>query len=174
MKSCSSQRKDIALLAAGHLSGVQEKALRGHLADCEGCRSYFEEMNGLAQRLGGLDAGANVRASEDFHLGTLRRIQPERRESFAGWWPALAAAAAVAGAMIVLHGPSRTTEANPATHETALNTTDGRMAPTLGNYQTAAGESLDKLNAMLDSEGARSSAPGPVYTAGRFNPQGTD
>ena len=45
MKPCSKNRKLLAWLALGNLDDKQATALREHVATCEGCRSYLDELD---------------------------------------------------------------------------------------------------------------------------------
>src|SRR5438128_6867945 len=80
MKPCSSNRKLIAWLALGALDAAQERGIRVHLENCEGCRRYLEEISTVTAKLSATEARADIQASAAFH----RRVAEALRAEEAG------------------------------------------------------------------------------------------
>jgi anti-sigma factor RsiW len=79
MTPCRAQRESIAAYALGALDPSEVTALRAHLAGCEACERYYEEMAALMPLLdlaGGVD-GANLEAPAGLEDSVARRIAAE-------------------------------------------------------------------------------------------------
>ncbi len=177
MKICEKNRKAIAWLALDALEAKEAAALRAHLADCDGCRKYFDEVSGTAKKLEAAAPEADVQAPAHFHRQLMGRLQAEQPVS--AWDELLAALnwrVAVPAMMVLLlaillvlaqrPGPT-TASVNPPTVPVAVAaaTVVNDPAPTAVNYQLAAAQSLTKLDELLTREGNESLPPAPVYTA---------
>lgn len=177
MKTCDKNRKPIAWLALNALDAKEAAALRAHLADCDGCRNYFDEVSGVSNKLGNATPDADVQAPAHFHRQLMGRLQAERPAS--AWDELLAALnwrVAVPAMMVLLlavllvlaHRPAPTVSVvNPPVVPVAVAamTVVNDPAPTAVNYQLAAAQSLTKLDELLTKEGNESLPPAPVYTA---------
>ena len=170
MKACSRNRKPIAWLALSALDARAASALREHLARCDGCRRYWEEMSTLAERMASARPASSVEASEGF----LRRVGQRLASAEAGstlddpwllrwlrdWRVALPAAALpillLLGAITLRH---------PWAHSVAGPSPVQDLSPTLVNYQMVASRSLDELDALLTKQASKGLPPAPVYTA---------
>ena len=181
MKPCSRNRKRIAWLALGALDARKAAALRDHLARCEGCRRYWEEISNVTERLAAAAPDTNLEASEFFHhrvAGKLQAAEPSSvlenlgawlRGSMLNWRVALPVSAVLMIAVFALVAPRQ----NPAVSlPTPLpvqvvppSGSRSDLAPTLANYQMVANQSLDKLSELLTRQGNRRLPPAPVYTA---------
>ena len=75
MKPCSKNRKLIAWLALDALDAREAAALRDHLARCEGCRRYWEEISNVTERLASAAPDSNLEASEVFHHRVAEELQ---------------------------------------------------------------------------------------------------
>jgi hypothetical protein len=128
-----------------------------------------------------VEATPDVQASEIFHrkvAGKLRAAKPDSlgeilaayfRGTLLDWrvaLPAIAALVVVGVAVATWRQPPVVSSSPKAATQTALaSDADDDLAPTLANYQRAANESLDKLDALLTRQGNRALPPMPIYTA---------
>ena len=179
MKPCSKNRKSIAFLALGALDAQRAIALRDHLAFCEGCGRYWEEISMVTQRLGAAQPGSNLEASSLFHHGVSEKLQAAESSSILknlaawfrgvtlGWRVALPAAAALVIALlaiVAMRHPS--VPFPPATPiDQPESTSESDLAPTIANYQIVAARSLEKLDELLSRQGNKPLPPAPIYTA---------
>ena len=89
MKPCSKNRKLIAWLVLGTLDARKAAALREHLALCEGCRGYRDEILNVAEKLMAAEPDSNIQASGVFHQRVaekLRGIESDSAlENLAAW-----------------------------------------------------------------------------------------
>jgi anti-sigma factor RsiW len=187
MKPCSKNRKQIAWLALGELDGREESALREHLANCEGCRCYWEEISSVTQRLTAAQPASDVQASEVFHRGVAEKMQTAEsgslrenltaliRGTALNWRVALPVTAVLviaAFASVILQQPLHpATPVLPAVRVfTSASGSESDWAPTLANYQMIASQSLGKLDAVLTRQGNRALPPMPIYTASTLTP----
>jgi anti-sigma factor RsiW len=190
MKPCSKNRKQIAWLALGELDAGSEKTLRDHLAGCDGCRRYFEEVSGVTKKLAAAEPDSKVQAPDFFHQRLTEKLRAAESGSVVedvtawmarmmpGWRVALPGMAMVllaVFAMVARRQPSDVTVAPPpAVPVVTASASSGDLAPTVANYQMIASQSLDKLDALLTREGNESLPPAPVYTASMSKlPDGT-
>jgi anti-sigma factor RsiW len=181
MKPCSQNRKQITWLALGELDIASEKTLREHLAGCDGCRRYFEEISGVTEKLAAAEPDARVQAPDFFHQRLTEKLRAAESGSvledavawFArmtpGWRVALPGMAVVLLAVFVVvtrRQPATDTVVPPPSVQVAVTPSSvSDSAPTMGNYQMIAGQSLDKLDEVLTKEGNASLPPAPIYTA---------
>jgi hypothetical protein len=181
MKPCSSNRKLIAWLALGALDAGKAAALRDHLADCPGCRCYWEEISNVTETLASAQPDSNLEASECFYRKVAVKHQAVETgsvlEDLAAWlrgsildWrvslPAIAVLAIAALAMVTpRHHPAASASAPPAAQAVSASDSDSDLAPTIGNYQMVANQSLEKLSELLTRQGNKNLPPVPIYTA---------
>jgi anti-sigma factor RsiW len=155
MKPCPQNRKQITWLALGELNAGSEKTLRGHLAGCDGCRRYFEEISGVAEKLSAAEPDIRVQAPDFFHQRLTEKLRPGM-------------AVVLLAVFVVVARRQPLEEAAvppPAAQVVTTSGSDGDPSPTMGNYQMIAGQSLDKLDEVLTKEGNASLSPAPIYTA---------
>jgi|ERR1051325_465430 hypothetical protein len=179
MKPCSKNRKQIAWLALDALDPQPAAALRDHLARCEGCHRYWEEISSVTKRLAAAQPDSNLEASAFFHHRVSAKLQAAERnsvlENLAAWFrgsapnwrvalPAVAALGIALLAMVAVRHHSGPTRPAPRMDQ-AASSSGSDLAPTLANYQIVAGQSLEKLDELLTRQGNKPLPPAPVYTA---------
>jgi hypothetical protein len=115
MTPCREHRESVAAYALGALDPAEVTALRAHLAGCDACDRYSEEMAALVPLLdlaGGVD-GANIEAPADLEDSVARRIAAEgsrrrprrvRRPLIAGFGGLAVGAAATLGVVVAMGG----------------------------------------------------------------------
>jgi hypothetical protein len=116
MTPCREHRESIAAYALGALEPSEVTPLRAHLAGCEACEAYCEEMMALPALLdlaGGVD-GANIEVPAGLEDSVARRIAAEggaprrprrlRRPLLAGIGGLAVGAAATLGVVVALGG----------------------------------------------------------------------
>ena len=180
MKPCSKNRKLIAWLALDALDAREAAALRDHLARCEGCRRYWEEISNVTERLASAAPDSNLEASEVFHhrvaeelqavgsSSVLENLAAWLRGSKLNWRVALPAIAVLVIALLAMvaprHPPALSLPAPPAVQVVSTSSSGSDLAPTIANYQMIANKSLDKLSELLTRQGNKRLPPAPVYT----------
>ena len=181
MTPCTNKRKLIALSIFGQLKPSQRAILRVHLEQCEGCRTYFDEMSGVATALAGAKAGEDIRASAQFHKRLVGNLKAEQKMSMLTAWVqglrqtnwnwriglGLAAAAAVALiGMITFIRPADIPVQRLETRQSAPEPqrTDS-LDPTISNYEMVANLSPERFDKLLTEQGSRNLSPLPVYRA---------
>jgi anti-sigma factor RsiW len=181
MKPCLQNRKQITWLALGQLNAADEKHLREHLAGCDGCRRYFEEISGVTEKLAAAEPDSNIQAPDFFHQRLTEKLRAAESGSVLedvvawiarmtpGWRVALPGMAVVLLAVFVVvtrrQSPVETVASPPTVQIATTSISVSEPAPTMGNYQMIAGQSLDKLDEVLTKEGNESLPPAPIYTA---------
>jgi anti-sigma factor RsiW len=181
MKPCSKNRKQIAWLALGELDAGSEKTLREHLAGCDGCRNYFEEVSGVTEKLAAAKPDSNVQAPDFFHQRLTEKLRAAESgpvvDEVTAWlarmtpgWrvalPGMAILVVAVFAVIARREPATASVAPPPNVQVVTASgSSGDPAPTVANYQMIASQSLDKLDALLTREGNESLPPAPIYTA---------
>jgi anti-sigma factor RsiW len=181
MKPCMKNRKRITWLVLGELEAPEQKNLRAHLAECAGCRGYFEEMSGLAGALTNAESHEGFQAGERFHQRVVNKLRAEATPpSLAGFLPqfrwthfnwrwGLYAAGTVAVAVIAIFvflRPASTPVTRPSIQEVASGPhAQINMEPTLSNYEMAAKLSSERFDEFLNEQGNKSLSPTPVYRA---------
>jgi hypothetical protein len=182
MKPCSKNRKFIAWLALDALAPQLAQELRAHIASCEGCRRYLEEIVTVEERLTAAEIRPDIQTSESFHKRLVGRLeQPaslwERRvEQFAAtrlnWRVALpvvgAAAVMIATLSVLTRQPEVPQPARAGIRAVMPPAPKSDLPPTISNYQRVANRSLDELDELLTRQGNRNSSPAPIYTASIF------
>lgn len=181
MNPCPGNKKLIAWLALDALDDRSARELRAHLKTCPGCAHYLAEMSGIAGRIASAEPAADLPPSETFHRRLMLRIKAEapaplwRRiadslpPALVNWQVAFPLAAMLAALLVIEIGPRWHPPAeahSPVTIARRPGPVAGvDLAPTVANYQHAAGQSLEKLDALLAREGRQTSRPAPVCTA---------
>jgi hypothetical protein len=179
MKPCLRNRKRIALLALDALDARKAVALRGHLALCEDCRRYWEEISTVTKNLAASEPRSNLEASSFFHHAMSEKLQAAQSssvlENLAGWSRGLtlnwrvalpAATALVIGLLIIVAMRHDSAPGRPASRmDQAASNSGGDPAPTIANYRIIAGQSLQKLDELLTRQGNKPLPPAPIYTA---------
>lgn len=180
MKPCSKNRKLMAWLALDALEARKAAALRDHLAVCEGCRRYWEEISNVTERVASAQPESKLEASEFFHQRVAERLQAVESSSVLeklaawlrgvrlNWRVALAACAVVVIGVFALvaprHPPAGSVPAPTAVEVVSVSDSGSELAPTLANYQMVASQSLDKLDELLTRQGNKRLPPVPVLT----------
>ena len=181
MKPCLRRRKLIAWLVLGALDAGKAAALRDHLAVCEGCRRYWEEISHVTEILASAQPDSKLEASELFHhkvaakllaveaSPVLEDLTAWLRGSIVSWRVALPAVAVLAIAVLAMvaprHHPASSVSAPPVAQAASASGSESDLAPTIANYQMVANQSLEKLSELLTRQGNKSLPPAPIYTA---------
>lgn len=179
MKACSENRKLIAWLAVGELDDQQAHKLRAHFETCNACRGYFDEMTGVTAKLSAAGFRSDFTASESFHRKVGARVRASESISVsrtlavflhAGAMrrmalPLIGATAAIILALVLLHRSSEVSLPIPRGQSVAAAPAKVDLPPTVANYQMVASQSLEKLDALLNSQAKRTPSPVPIYTA---------
>ncbi len=179
MRPCLRKRKAVVLLTLDELDAREAEALRSHLQSCEGCRNYFGEISATTKKLAARAMTSDVEASDAFHGRVMSRLCA--RESETVWEIARMAGRRinwrlglpVAAILIVFVSGlfyqgglnvARKPIAPRPIQIVAAPAAGADVAPTLGNYEMAANESLQKFDAFLNQEATERLPAGPVYT----------
>jgi anti-sigma factor RsiW len=186
MKPCSKNRKLLAWLALGSLDDTRATALREHVATCDGCRRYLDELAKVTATLSAAEMKTEIVATESFHRRVVAAVKGEEhrlarssigeiiRGTLLNWRVALPTLGGIA--LVVVVGLSlvfrQGSEVSPTVHTSAHGgserNVDAGFRPTIANYQMVANQSLEKLDELLSEQGSRRLAPAPVYTASPF------
>jgi hypothetical protein len=186
MKPCSRNRKRIAWLVLDALDAPQAAALRDHLARCEGCRRYWEDLSHTTEALTSASPDSSLEASESFHRRVAEKLQAVESgsvlDNLTAWLGgamrnrrvALPAMAVAAIALIVVvasrYYPDRSRPVQPTVQVASASNSESELAPTIANYQRVANQSLEKLSELLTRQGDRSLPQAPVYTISSSEP----
>ncbi len=181
MKPCRKNRKQIALLAVNELDQHEAVALREHIEACEGCRQYLDDILAVAEMAATAGPGVEVEPSEAFH----RRVQhalkahqsvPASEAAVLVWrsvrhWrmalTGLVAVVVLAAFAVLEFAPYHrvSAPAAPVAQPGTVANLPPNLAPTLANYEMAAGRSLRQLDELLTRQANQSLPPAPIYTA---------
>ena len=180
MKPCSCNRKLIAWLALDELDGQQAATLRAHLADCEGCRGYWEEISKMTDGLAAAQPDPSLEASEVFHRRMERRLRAVEsgsvlenlavwlRDSMLNWRVAVPAVAVLGIALVAVVAPRHPTSpsesSSPRVEVVSAADPESDLAPTIANYHIAASQSSEKLSKLLDRQASKPLPSAPLYT----------
>jgi anti-sigma factor RsiW len=182
MKPCRQNRKLIVWLAANALDARQARQLQSHLETCEGCRRYLAEISNVTEKLVAAERNPNLQASENFYRNVARKLRSVKPASLAEMlatyfreqefqWrvvlPAIAVLVLVIGVSVATRmPPPKSISPPPASQRAALESDANKdLAPTLANYQQAAKQSFDQLDALLAKQSKRALPAMPIYTA---------
>ncbi len=168
MTPCRAQRESIAAYVLGALDPAEVTPLRAHLAACEACGRYYEEMAALVPLLdlaGGVD-GAKVEPPPGLEDSVARRIAAEggrrrprrlRRPVLAGVGGLAIGAAATLGVVIALGGFG---DDEAAARAVDLNGT-GSAPSAWGTADLESGPHGTTIH--LEADGLPASKPGQHY-----------
>src|ERR1043165_7834666 len=123
MKPCSKNRKLIAWLAVDALDAREAATLRDHLAHCDGCRHYWEEISQVTTTLTVPPPNSNLEASASFHRRVTEKLSAAEPDplltylavgfwkTMLGWRTVVAALAVVIITLVFITLPTR--QSNP-------------------------------------------------------------
>jgi hypothetical protein len=186
MNPCAKNKRRIAWMAAGVLDETQAEALRPHLENCPGCRSYWNSLCNLAEQL--------VRASDlppahlppSFHERVGQKIQPREKTAPLFHWVGLRhwlfverRLAAIAGVIVLGAGVLLGIQSlrGGKQHRSVETTTIHQAAPsvtpphTLASYRRAAEISLENLDTLLAKEGTGNASEMKTFTVSSLSAQ---
>jgi hypothetical protein len=171
-------------LALGELDARKASTLREHLAVCDGCRRYLEDISNVTQKLAAAQPASDVESSESFYQSVAEKLEAHEArslgENLTAWirgvtlhWrlalPATVALLVAAFALVILWRPPRPAPpAPPAVQVASGPGSESDLAPTLANYEMLAGQSPGKLDEVLTEQGNKALPPAPIYTASTF------
>lgn len=178
---CSKNKQNIVWLALDTLDARQAQELRAHLETCAGCRHYLDEISTTAQRLNAVETRQDIQATEAFHQKLMGRLRAEEsktvpknlletlRVMFLNWRIALPAIASAALLIIIImpftKHPETASPTQASNKGAVLMPNRNQDSPqTLANYQSAAAQSLDKLDELLTRQGNIKTTLSPIYT----------
>ena len=159
MKVCANNRKNLALLAIDALDAAEIARLQAHVASCGGCRAYLQEMEQVTENVRVAES-PEIDPSPFLHRRIRNRLLETRPHPVFPWRLLVPALAAMAFVMFVLPR-SQKVALPPALSITSVHAID----PTVLNYQMAANQSLEKLDAILTEQGNRALTPVSTYRA---------
>jgi hypothetical protein len=178
MKPCAKNKKSIAWLALDALGLREATALRDHLAQCEGCRRYWQEVLNVTEGLAAGMPDSDIEASESFHRGVadklrgtdpasaVERVTAWLRGSVLAWRVALPGAAAMLIIFLAIVASLRSPSVFPTLAQSKpASGHEDDVPPTIGNYRTVANQSLEKLSEVLTRQGNKPLPPSRTYTA---------
>jgi hypothetical protein len=175
MKVCAKNREAVAMLAIGALEAREAEALRAHAASCAGCRGYLAEMMGVVE---------NVRAAQapqegEHALFLHRRVRQALRQAAPrpnfSWRLVIPTVCVLLLLMVILPRRDPISPARPSAPQAHQGGTPVKsLDPTILNYQMAANQSLEKLDAVLTEQGKRTAPASPVYRAGSIPSEAAD
>jgi hypothetical protein len=168
----------IALLALNELEDRQAQDLRSHLQSCEGCRRYFEEISVVTEKMAAVENTSEIEASSAFHRKVVAQLHAQESPTgrkIAGmlgnllnWRLALPATAICVMLMIDARIQRQISNIPPQPRvpiPTHIVSADPDVPPTIGNYQMAADQSLQKFDELLNQEAKQGPPPIRAYTA---------
>lgn len=179
MKPCSSNRKQLALLAADALDPRRAEDLRAHLEACEGCRRYLADISTLTQELSAVEINSEIQTCDAFHQKVIKQVRAERSpsiweiaiaqlsEALPNWRIALPATAVLCLALLfmVWRGTNRPTEPLTASVAPSAPVSKPDLSPTFANYQMVANQSLEMFDELLTRQGSRIPFASQTYAA---------
>lgn len=185
MNPCRTNKRLIALMAAGALPESDGREIRLHLAECPGCQSYWNDMTALAARLEAESTPESVEVLNKFHQQWVARvIDHEPRTSWfspvrigSGFWRKPLAFGAMAALLLVLitfmlwqngRSPARFADSAPLLHPPPAAAVPA--PPTLASYHRAAEISPEALDTLITQQSRQHRpAPPPVTTSTLLN-----
>jgi anti-sigma factor RsiW len=183
MKRCSKNRKLLALLTLGNLDAKSATALREHVATCEGCRCYLDELAKVTASISAAGIQTDIVATASFHRRVVAAVKAEERRSvrasiekflrgtLLNWRVALPAVGGIAVVLVVgflVTSRPRSEVPLPASsgaQSDSVHNRDAEFRPTIANYHMVANQSLEKLDQLLTEQGSRKLPSAPIYTA---------
>jgi hypothetical protein len=185
MKPCRKNRKLLAWLALGNLDDKQATVLRDHVATCDGCRCYLDELGKVTASISTAGINTDIVATASFHRRVVNAVKAEERSvgatiegflrgTLLNWrvvLPTLGGIAVVLVIGLVLTYGHRS-EVPVPTFSSAQNgmphNSDADFRPTIANYQMVVNQSLEKLDQLLTEQGSKRLPPAPIYKASAF------
>jgi len=186
MKPCSKNRKLLVWLALGNLDTGRATTLREHVATCEECRCYLDELAKVTTSISGAVVKTDIVATASFHRRVVAAVKAEERRTV---WPRIerflrgtlvnwrVAVPALGGIAVVLmmglllisrHQSEVPVPTPPSSQNGSAHNLDADFRPTVANYRMVANQSLEKLDQLLSEQGSKKLPPAPVYTASTF------
>ena len=185
MRPCSKNRKMLTWLALGNLDAGRATTLREHVATCDGCRCYLEEIAKVTASISAAEITADIVAAASFHRRVVAAVKAEEhrfgwptiggffRGTLLNWRIALPTLGGIA--VVLMIGLLLTSRSRPEIRPAVLTAQNGSaqnlnadFRPTIANYRMVANESLEKLDQLLSEQGSRKLPPAPVYTDSTF------
>jgi hypothetical protein len=173
MKRCALRRKEMVLFASDTRAGQLPSELEEHIVQCPACRNYWKEIKTLCALCGSAAKDSSAPDDGHFHHQWMNRIreleitrsQPRGPFARLASWSLRAAMVALVGAVggIFLFYRPTVPRARDA-YSLEDSRTERRSASTLLNYQLAAGESAEALDALMELQSRKSSAYQPIFT----------
>ncbi len=182
MKPCAKYRSQIAFLVLGALNARETTAIREHLASCDACRDYRQEMASITHTLAAATPPSNLEPSPSFYRKLAGKLKPvgrtfsladplrQLRASLMGRCAALSVAAVfIALTALLALRPSPQSGSTSTTGQLPLQAaSEVDPPPTIGIYQIAASQSLEKFFDLLTREGEKPLPPVPAYDLSSF------
>jgi hypothetical protein len=183
MKPCSKNRKLLALLALGNLDAEEATALRDHVATCQGCRCFLNELAKVTASISAAEMNTDIVTTATFHRRVVAAVKAEEartvwpnvggffRGTLLKWrvvFPTLGGIGIVFVVGLLLNSQPKSGAALPGSSKSQSDSAHSRVAdfrPTIANYQMVANQSLEKLDQLLSEQGSRRLPPAPVYKA---------
>src|SRR5256885_776558 len=156
MKLVLKTRNLLAWLALGNLDDKQATALREHVATCEGCRSYLDELGKVTASISGAVVKTDIVATASFHRRVVAAVKAQERRTV---WPTMekflrgtllnrrVALATVGGIAVVLvvgllltsgHRSEVPAPTPSSPRRDSARNLDADFRPTIANYQMVA------------------------------------
>ena len=178
MKPCPANQQRIVWLTLNALDARQTRQLRAHLETCAGCRHYLAEISNVANNLSAAAAPPEVQATEHFHQNLARKLRATPPESFGeiltaylrllhwNWRVTVPTAASLllASALLATWPHPALIISQPSPRPQAAADSSADLTPTMANYERAADQSLEKLDALLTRQNRRTLPTQPTYT----------
>jgi hypothetical protein len=191
LNPCHKNKRRIAWMALGVLDQIEVQTLRQHLETCPDCRSYWQSMSDLSERLLRASESPQAEPTEAFHgrvafkireLGNgapffnwasiLQRLLQVRRLA------AIAAALVLGSATLILfqiHLRDRNRVVPQKEITTVhLATPSAVPPPTLASYRRAAETSLETLDALLTQQAVRNAPVFETFTVSSLLAQSSE
>ncbi len=183
MSTCSIYREKIVELSLNTLDDRLANALREHLGHCADCQQYLFEITGTRDALNAVQIRSDIETSEAFHRRIAAQINREETASplqnillqlasvRANWklaFSLVGATALIAVGLVIFvaqSGDRATPKPSVAVKTESRTNRKAELAPTVGNYQMIANQSLEKLDELLMEQGNRRQVLAPLYTA---------
>ena len=178
MKPCRKNRKLIAWLSLGELAPAQEQTMRAHLAQCEGCRDYYQELTRISEALTAATQASQMETSDAFHQNVMRRLRgTEKQFILPSFWPsldlrrvnwrvAIPVCVSIAVCALLLFRaavPPQPKQEYPTI--AAVLAKGDELSPSIWNYQVAANRSFARFDDLLTKQARRDLVASPVYRA---------
>lgn len=191
MNPCAKNKRRIAWMASGVLDEIEAQTLRQHLETCPGCRSYWQSMSEISERLVKASGSPQAEPAKSFHGRVAHKIQQlERATPFLSWMSAvqrllpprrLAAVSAVVmiGTATLIWFQNSRRDKQPSLPRKQIITVHltsppAAPPPTLALYRRAAETSFETLDALLTREAARNASVFETFTVSSLLAQSSE